>query len=287
MKIIHCADIHLDSNLQRNLTNEQAKERRQELLLTFEKMVAYGMENEVEAILIAGDLFDTANVSVTTRKAVASCITDHPSIAFFYLKGNHDADNFLSSWEEIPKNLYLFAEKWKTYDFKGVMISGVELSEKNKNIIYEGLVLDPKNLNIVMLHGQEVNYQGKDKTEVVQIPSLTNKFIDYLALGHIHFYKKNKLDSRGVYCYSGCLEGRGYDEAGEKGFVLLTIENKKIQSSFIPFAKRTIHEVKVDITELAETTQIAKKMEESLKDITKKDMVKVVLKGKEIGRAHV
>ena len=53
--------------------------------------------------------------------------------------------------------------------------------------------------------------------------------IDYLALGHIHSYKCHKLDKRGVYCYSGCLEGRGFDECGDKGFVLLETEEDRLE----------------------------------------------------------
>ena len=59
MKLIHCADLHFDSKLNANLSQESAKERRAELLDTFVRMVAYAKENAVEAILIAGDLFDT------------------------------------------------------------------------------------------------------------------------------------------------------------------------------------------------------------------------------------
>lgn len=49
-------------------------------------------------------------------------------------------------------------------------------------------------------------------------------FFNYLSLGHIHSYKMDSLDRRGVYCYPGCLEGRGFDECGEQGFVLPDIE---------------------------------------------------------------
>ena len=90
------------------------------------------------------------------------------------------------------------------------------------------------NFNIVVLHGQEANYSDKkDKAEIINLKELKNKNIDYLALGHIHKYKLEKLDNRGIYCYSGCLEGRGFDECGDKGFVLLEIEENKINTKFI------------------------------------------------------
>ena len=45
MKIIHCADIHLDSKMSANLTKEKARERKTELLTTFQNMVAYGAQS--------------------------------------------------------------------------------------------------------------------------------------------------------------------------------------------------------------------------------------------------
>ena len=54
MKIIHCADIHLDSKMSANLTKEKARERKTELLTTFQNMVTYGAEQGVAAIIIAG-----------------------------------------------------------------------------------------------------------------------------------------------------------------------------------------------------------------------------------------
>ena len=77
---------------------------------------------------------------------------------------------------------------------------------------------------------------------------MKNKNIDYLALGHIHSFEKEPLDKRGVYCYSGTLEGRGFDECGDKGFVLLDVNDNKITSEFVKFAKRTLHELVYDIS---------------------------------------
>ena len=63
MKIIHCADVHLDSPMTSFLTPEKAKERRQEILRTFLKMIDYAAAHQIHHILIAGDLFDSRNVT--------------------------------------------------------------------------------------------------------------------------------------------------------------------------------------------------------------------------------
>lgn len=58
MKLIHCADLHLDSKMESHLSKEQAKQRKTELLETYMNMVDYAETNGVSAVLIAGDLFD-------------------------------------------------------------------------------------------------------------------------------------------------------------------------------------------------------------------------------------
>ena len=63
MKIIHCADLHLDSKMTSNLDREKARERKNELLLTYKRMIDYANKEGITDIIIAGDLFDTKNVS--------------------------------------------------------------------------------------------------------------------------------------------------------------------------------------------------------------------------------
>lgn len=283
MKIIHCADLHLDSKMTANLSKEQAKERKMEILRTFGRMVEYAEKNAVSVIIIAGDLFDTRNVSATVRNYVYDVITKHPDIDFLYLRGNHDNDNFLSKLEEIPKNLCLFGDKWITYKYDGVSISGLELNRENKLTAYNTLVLEHDSYNIVTLHGQLAEYRSKDKTEIISLDELRNKNIDYLALGHVHSFSIDKLDARGVYCYSGCLDGRGFDECGQKGFILLDIDPQthKATSTFMPMSSRVLLTVPIDVTGIRTTQEAALRMDARIREnkYSSSALVKFVLKG--------
>ena len=95
MKLIHCADLHLDSSMTTHLTKEKAKERKAELLASFNRMMEYADRENVSAVLIAGDLFDRKNISATARNAVYHAISTRPEMTFYYLKGNHDVRLFL------------------------------------------------------------------------------------------------------------------------------------------------------------------------------------------------
>lgn len=280
MKIIHCADLHLDSKMETNLTREQADERRGEILQTFVNMVEYAKNNEIQVIIIAGDLFDTIKDSQKRIKTrVLEVIKNAPNIDFLYLQGNHDNSDYYKSLEDTPSNLKFFSNTWTKYQYDDVIIAGVELHSNTQASIYSELALKEDHVNIVVLHGQESQYAGKDKAEIINLGELQNKYIDYLALGHIHEYKYTKLDNRGKYCYPGCLEGRGFDECGEKGFVVLDIHDKSINQTFIKCAKRIFHEIPVDISGLVTETDIINKIEITLQDIPGKDLVKLILCG--------
>ena len=127
--------------------------------------------------------------------------------------------------------------------------------------------------NIVTLHG---DIRGE-----IDLRRLKGKNIDYLALGHIHTYARGELDERGVYAYSGCLEGRGYDECGEKGFVLLETGRNAagravISSRFVPSSIRRLEEYRIDVS-AAKDDFDARRIAERQITAREKDLLRVVL----------
>jgi DNA repair exonuclease SbcCD nuclease subunit len=133
------------------------------------------------------------------------------------------------------------------------------------------------------MHGQIAGYKNTEPAEIISLPRLTDKNIDYLALGHVHFYAEGILDNRGEYAYSGCLDARGFDETGDKGFVLLNVENGKLTKEFVPFGTRNFVEFTYDVTDKTSPYYV---LEEIFNTVTTKvnsnSAVKVVLKGQAI-----
>lgn len=287
MKIIHCADVHLDSPMTSFLTPEKAKERRQEILRTFLKMIDYAAAHQIHHILIAGDLFDSRNVTAVTRNAVLAAFADHPDICFYYLAGNHDSDALSAAEEEMPANLKLFGEDWTSYaldDEKNMRIAltGAELTGENREALLHSLCPDPRHVNLVMLHGALAEYDAKDREEGIPLSRLRGRGIDYLALGHYHEYREGRIDPRGKYCYAGCLEGRGFDECGPRGFVVVDIDDETyhVTTEFVPFAARLVLEVPVDVSGLDTTAAMCARVREALvSEASPEHLVKVVLTG--------
>ncbi len=247
LRLIHCADLHLGSKMTAKLPKEKADERKAELRASFARMLDYAESAGVKGVIIAGDAFDSDRPLKQDKTYFYSVIRNHPAIDFFYLRGNHDREE---SYEELDlPNLKTFSAAWKSYCYGCVKISGTELCAENALSAYSSLTLKKDEKNIVVLHGELSNGAGRCG---INLNKLRGKHIDYLALGHIHSYAEGSIDERGRYAFSGCLEGRGFDETGEKGFVLLETDETTpyggIKSRFIPWSTRVIREEKVDIT---------------------------------------
>ena len=260
VKLIHTADLHLDSAFRSRFTKEEAENRRQKQLMAWKELLSFAVEKKVQGILIAGDLFDSPVVSHGTMDFFLSTISEHPEISFFYLRGNHDTENTFCYQENLPKNLFLFSEKGKKYRLNDrLLLAGVEYGTEEES---KFLKLKEEDCNILLLHG--ALYQGTPKGEAVQgeegifLKNLEKLPLSYIALGHIHKGGEGKLNNGALWAYPGCLQGRGFDEEGE--FRILEIE----------------------LLEDEGTLACLKKIEEEMEKagISKEDSLRIILKGK-------
>ena len=333
VRLIHTADLHLDSAFSSRFSKEEAEERRRNLLIAWNKLLQYGIERKVQAILISGDLFDSPVVSRSTMEIFLSSIRKNPEISFFYLRGNHDTKNTFRFRDDLPKNLFLFSKEGKKYRLKEKLVllgqefygterrnefpeepygterrsefpeesygteSLLELPEEPEELVEEELLspssakdavqsiwnLKEEDCNILMLHGalreggSEVqNEQG------ISLKQLSRYPIHYLALGHIHKREEGKCGSLN-YIYPGCLQGRGFDEEGEKGFYYVEIEEetKEIKAEFVPLKEGEFRIIPIFLSEEDGTLDAEEKIRESLKKegAEAKDSVRIILKG--------
>ncbi len=243
MKIIHCADIHLGAPIN-TFPKKISEERKREVRNSLLRMVEFARQQGAQVILLSGDVFDRDKPYQKDVNIFYGIVEKNPDIDFLYLRGNHDR----AGEERALPNLKTFSTSWQSYAYGDVVISGIELAQENSSSLYSTLSLDEKKKNIVMLHGQiggEIN-----------LTKLRDKNIDYLALGHIHEYADGELDGRGRYAYSGCLEGRGFDETGVKGFVVIDVADK-LTYAFQPFSLQCIEAHSLDVGGLTEGGEMA------------------------------
>lgn len=276
MKILHTADLHIGSPLTARLSPEKIRQRKTELIVTLERMTELALSRDISLFIIAGDLFDTRRVSKSLCERVLRIIEGTPSVEFLYLSGNHEKNAIVESGLPLPRNLRIFSEDWTYFDYGDITVAGrSELSED----MFATLRLDPKRKNVVVLHGALLDRSSRD---AVGIKDAADRGIDYLALGHYHSYSVRAIDERGIAVYCGSPEGRGFDEVGDKGAVVVDLSAGRPREAFVPLARRRLHIVKVDITEASGTLEIEDEIAAQLRDIPGADMVRVELCGKRL-----
>ena len=277
MKILHTSDLHLGSALTSRLSQDRIRERKGELLSGFERMIEEALYQRVRLFIIAGDLFDTERITKSARDRVLTAIARCPSIDFLYLSGNHEKGALTAGGAPLPENLKLFGEDWTYFDYGEVCVAGrSEITEG----MFRDLDLDYTKTNIVVLHGalQDARSGG----EIIGRRELDGKHVDYLALGHYHSYSEHKIDETGIAVYAGTPEGRGFDEVGEKGFVMIEADGRHLRHAFCPFAKRKLWIIDVDLTGAESRADVDLGVDTALSGLSHSDLIRLRLTGKRI-----
>lgn len=280
MKILHCSDLHLESSYN-VVSKEYFRQLKDEALEIFSYLCSYAKENEIEAVLICGDLFDSLNVRKSAIKYIFQQVEDCKDITFYYIQGNHDAKLNLNL-PERPENFLIIGENFMRFDVDEVVsIGGVSLSKQNVETFYDEIEFDDNKFNIFMLHADTaLGNHDPSQFSNVDINKLKGKKINYLALGHIHKRGEGKLDDRGIYCNSGNCGNYGFGEESERSFVVIDVQGKTINVSrhIVPL-KRNFVVLSVDISKFGSEKIFDEAIARVLLNQRREDFVRVKLVG--------
>ena len=241
IKILDSADWHLDSPLQGRLP-QQAELLRRELLQIPDRVAALCREENCDLMLLAGDLFD-GPYSQQTYRAVYDALQS-VNVPVFIAPGNHDYICPDSPYEKElwPENVHIFAGDLTFVDLPELdcRIYGAGFQSMDCPGLLEGF--QAEGFAVGLFHGDptQVNspYNPITKTQTAQ------SGLAYLALGHVH--KGDGLRAGDTLCaWPGCPMGRGYDEQGEKGVLIVTLEDT-VQTRFVPLEGPRFFDVSVD-----------------------------------------
>ncbi len=251
MKILHAADLHLDSPFSGR--NQEATARlRTALRAVPEQIAALCKRENCDLLLLSGDVFDgacTAETLHTLKRALAEV-----EVPVFISPGNHDFCTPGSPWlrESWPENVHIFTQPQiesvaiEALDCRiyGAGFASMDCAALLENFHTEGA----ERHHIAVLHGDPVQ-QNSPYNPVTQTQAAASG-LDYLALGHIH--KSGQFRAGRTLCaWPGCPMGRGFDEVEEKGVFLVTVEDAAIVS-FIPLDTPRFYDMEAPVLSTAQ-----------------------------------
>ncbi len=251
IKILHCADLHLGAEL--TSLGSKAGQRREEMLMTFDRIVSLCKEEGVELLLIAGDFFESSGTDTATVRSVKKALSEIPETAVAVAPGNHDYVSLDSPYADPdwPANVHIFQSGFDCFELpgKGVRVWGAGFTGTyvTEPLLGEIGALRDDLLNICVLHGDLVAENQSSNYNPITPSRIRFSGMDYLALGHIHMRTEILHSGRTAYAYCGCPEGRGFDELGDKGVYIGTVSRDRLDLAFRPVCRRKNLEVRVDI----------------------------------------
>jgi len=246
MKILHGADLHLDSAFVGRSPDAVAALRRAQLRLPG-LLAALCREKQCDMMLLSGDLFD-GSWTMDSVDALRAALKE-AAVPVFVSPGNHDFCAPDSPWlrESWPDNVHIFKEN---------VIKSVAVPDLNCRVYGAGFtamdcaaLLDnfskegDEAYHIAVLHGDPA--QKKSPYNPVSQAQVAASGLDYIALGHVH--KAGSFRAGNTLCaWPGCPMGRGFDELEEKGVYLVTVGDKTV-AEFIPLDTPRFFDLEAEI----------------------------------------
>ena len=284
VKVLHCADLHFDTPF-KELSKEVSDTSKNELLEVFKKIIDLAIEENIEVLLIAGDVFDNLTVNKNTLFFISDQIKRIKNIKVFISPGNHDPYNEKSFYSMInwPENVYIFKGDMEFKEVKELNLvvwgAGFRNNYENESLL-KSINVDNNKINIMLLHGEITSTGSKNEYNPIYINDIYKSNIDYIALGHRHKFSGILKEGMTTYAYSGCPQGRGFDEEGEKGVIIGEVYKGGTNLSFLPVCKRKYITKEIDITGTNNYDEVIFKLLSDLSDEEiHKNFYKIILKG--------
>lgn len=274
-RFVHTADVHLDSPLRSlALRNAELAElvgdaSRQALIAIVDLCLA----EQVDALVIAGDLYDGDQTSMKTARFLAAQMTrlHQAGIRVYKIRGNHDALSRISKQLVFPETVTIFGGRAQTVlqtaggldvAFHGLSFA---TSKAPESLLPKYPASREGAVNIGLMHTSLAGSAGHDVYAPCSVSALQGHGFDYWALGHVH--------ARAVYAgastvvMSGMPQGRDINEAGEKSVSLVTVRDDRsieIEERLVDIAQ--FERVGVDLTGASEWSEIVGRIRHTLEE---------------------
>lgn len=258
IKFIHAADLHLDSpfkGMEMSVPTSIWERMKQSTFRSFERIIDKAIQERVDFVLLAGDLYDADTRSLRAQVFVREQMKRlaQYDISVYIIHGNHD--HLGGSWAaiEFPDNVHIFTEPYveeKSFYKDGELLASIYGFSYLQQAVTDNMTaqytkMSDAPFHIGMLHGSVEGDAEHNRYAPFQIRELKEKEFHYWALGHIH--KREILVENPPIIYPGNIQGRHRKEAGEKGAYLVEMTEQETRCSFFHTADVIWEEIELSI----------------------------------------
>ncbi len=299
-RFIHCSDLHIDSPF-KGLASQvpSLTERlRESTFRSFHNIVKLAVEEKVDAVLIAGDIFDGADRSLQAQLKFHRGLLElsKKGIPSFIVHGNHDPSNSWSHMLDWPENTTIFpgnkVERIPVIREGETLawIYGISYPQKevNENLALKFKKDQEQGFAVGLLHANVGQHPGHDNYAPCSLQDLISSDFDYWALGHIHEFKILR-ENNPCIVYSGNTQARHLKETGPKGkgCCLVTLNSgAPANIRFVATDVVSYRSAKVDVSSASSINEVLQAIQSQVEELAKESLtreglvVRLVLTGR-------
>lgn len=235
-RLLHAADLHLGSPL----AGLSARDPALAALFddasrkAFRALVDLAVEERVDAVVIAGDVFDRDWKDFSVGQAFVREISrlTRAGIRVAMIRGNHDAESVVSRQLPLPEGVtWLGSDRPETLDWAdlGLAVHGISFKARAiaESVVHRYPPPIPGRFNLGLLHTSLAGGSGHDPYAPCTVADLASRGYDYWALGHIHARAVVNTDGP-VVVFPGNIQGRSIREPGAKSVTLATVDGSAV-----------------------------------------------------------
>ncbi|MDG6221276.1 MAG: exonuclease SbcCD subunit D [Candidatus Thermoplasmatota archaeon] len=278
MRILHMADTHLGYAAYGKMDENGLNQRESDIYIAFERAVSLAIREKVDAVLHAGDLFDSVRPS---NRAISFAleqirILEDKEVPFIAISGNHstprlrETGSVFSILSILPNFYGVFKGRYQPITIDDLHVHAIPHCPAKDVFQKEVEQLKPGKggYQVAMLHAGVVGLDrfsmGEANENICSLSPLAQEGFDYVAMGHFH---RHSEVGRNIV-YSGSTERMSFAEAGEKkGCVLVNLDKRKwefreletrkmLDLGPVKYAGQTSGEMEAEITFLLDSTDL-------------------------------
>ncbi len=273
MKLLHTADLHLDSPFA-GKSPAEAEEKRNLQRRVLKRIFSLAKKESSDMILIAGDLFDGKYITPETESLCLRLFRE-AGCPVVIAPGNHDPYVVGSFYQkhELPENVYVFSSsQLQCFDFEelGVKLFGYAFSS---SVLSESPLAGTEvpeedgTLRILCAHG-DLGIAVSRYAPILPADAVRLR-LDYCALGHIHHAGEVVEEDETLLCYSGIPQGRSYDELGQGTVRMVTLSRHHLPViKQVKVSEEEYHWEELDVSGCEDAAKMAREIIEVVQRVS-------------------
>jgi DNA repair exonuclease SbcCD nuclease subunit len=273
-KFVHTADIHLDSPLKSLALRDPGLA---ELVgnasrSCLSRIVDLCISEQVQALVIAGDLYDGGQTSMKTARFLVQELErlSAAEIPTYLIRGNHDAASKITRELVLPAAVKVFSGRAEAVETRwnnhAIAVHGISfrLPHAPESLLDHFSAPVAGAFNIGLLHTSLGGASGHDPYAPCTLADLQHTGFDYWALGHIH--KRAVHAGPTTVVMPGIPQGRDIGEDGQKSVTLVSVaDDGAVDLIQKPLATAQFERLPVPCHDIADWGDLVTALTQSLK----------------------